>query len=100
MTASPVFVWGLSGKKYTDPAEYDVGTLLGPAVKLVALPTNNTAFAPTRKVWADSNTTADVTDAQGNLCVGFPLFENVELNISLTKITNLSNGSANVFGGY
>ena len=49
--ALPKFIWGLSGKTYTDPAEYDVGTLLSPGAR--SSPCRRTALMPDDESWAD-----------------------------------------------
>jgi hypothetical protein len=97
MTA-PKFQWGLSGKTYTDPAEYDAPTILGPAVKIVALPVNGTPFNPPKRIIADKPGTATVTDASGEVIPGFPLTGG-EQAIAITAINALAT-STQVWGLY
>jgi hypothetical protein len=97
MTA-PQFKWGLADKVYTDPAEYDVQTLVAPAVALVALPTNGTALNPPKWIMGDAKGTATVTDASGNMLTGFPITGD-EQHVALTAITSLST-TAHVWGAY
>ena len=97
MTA-PQFKWGLSGKVYTDPAEYNPADLLIPAVKIVALPVNGATFEPPKKIIGDKAGTATVTDASGNTLTGFPI-TGQEQNVALTAINSLSTTTA-VWGLY
>ena len=97
MTA-PQFKWGLSGKVYTDPAEFDAAALLGSAVKIVALPVNGAAFNPPRRIIADQKGTGTVTDASGNTITSFP-FTGDEQNVAITSINSLST-TTKVWGLY
>jgi hypothetical protein len=92
------FIWGLSGKTYTDPAEYEAAALLGPAVTIVALPVNGTPFNPPKRIIADKPGTATVTDASGNTLAGFPLTGG-EQAIAITAINNLAT-STQIWGLY
>ena len=97
MTA-PVFKWGLAGKVYTDPAEYDAQTILAPAVKLVQLPTDGTAFDPPKWIIGDKAGTATVSDASGNSLASFPI-TGLEQHVAATKISTLST-TTTVWGAY
>ena len=98
MTAVPKFIWGLSGKTYTDPAEYDVGTLLAPCTTIVALPTNGAAFNPPKKFIGNAAGVATVVDASGNTITGFPITGG-EQNVTITAISALETTTA-VWGLY
>ena len=92
------FSWGLAGKIYTDPAEYDVETLVAPILKIVALPVNGAAFPPPRKIIGDKAGTATVTDSQGNVITNFPI-TGQEQSLALTAINNLS-ATTQIWGLY
>ena len=96
----PVFKWGLADKKYTDPGEYDAVTILAPAVKIVALPTDGTQFEPPKFIIADKAGTATVKDASGSgdAITFFPLTGG-EQRVALTAISALST-TTKVWGGY
>jgi len=96
----PVFKWGLADKKYTDPAEYDAATILAPAVKLVQLPTDGTAFDPPKFIIGDKAGTATVKDASGSgtAITLFPI-TGLEQRVALTAISALST-TTKVWGGY
>jgi hypothetical protein len=98
MTAAPKFKWGLSGKNYTDPAEYDAAALLGPAVKIVALPADGTTFDPPKMIIADKAGTATVTDCLGEAIPLFPLTGG-EQHVSITALNALATATK-VWGLY
>ncbi len=93
------FAWGLLGKKYTDPSEYDVSTLTGPYVRIVALPTDGTPFSPPRAIFCDNTTVADITDATGGVSTAF-LLNQGENKLSLTAINNIQNVGTHALGAY
>ncbi len=93
------FVWGLSGKKYRDPSEYDAATLSGPYTRIVALPTDGTPFSPTRAVYTDNTTVCDITDATGVVSASF-LLNQGENRMSLTAINNIQNVGTHTWGAY
>jgi len=85
----PTFQWGLSGKVYTDPAEYDAATILMPAVKIVQLPTDGSTFTPPKRIIGDKAGTATVKDALGETFAGFPI-TGAEQAVAVTAISALS----------
>jgi hypothetical protein len=96
MTA-PVFQWGLSGKSYTDPAEYTAATILGPATKIVLLPTTG-SFNPPKRIIGDKAGTATVTDCEGNAIPNFPI-TGAEQSVAITAISALAT-TTKVWGLY
>ena len=96
----PTFQWGLAGKVYTDPAEYDAATILAPAVRIVALPTDGTAFDPPKRIIADKAGTATVKDASGSgtAITLFPL-TGLEQAVAITAISSLATATK-VWGLY
>ena len=92
------FSWGGSGKKLTSPADADMMTLASPIMKIVLLPTDGSAFPPTRKIIGDAAGTATVTDFAGDAVAGFPI-TGAEQNLAITAITALSS-TTKVWGLY
>ena len=92
------FVWGLLGKNYTDPSEYDAQTIVMPAVKLVALPTNGTPFAPPKWIIGNAAGTATVVDASGNTLALFPI-TGQEQHVAVTALNALAT-TTKIWGGY
>ena len=94
----PVFKWGLSGKRYTDPAEYDAAALLGPATTIVVLPTDGSTFDPPKRIIGDRAGTATVRDCAGNTVTGFPITGG-EQGLAVTALSALAT-TTKVFGLY
>ena len=97
MTA-PLFKWGNLKKVFSSTDDIDPASVLIPAMKIVALPVNGTAFDPPRAIIADLAGTGTVTDASGNSVAGFP-FTGHEQNLALTAITALAT-TTKVWGLY
>ena len=97
MTASQA-EWGVSGKVYTDPREYDVQSLVMPATKIVKLPLDGTVFSPPRVIISNAPGSATATDFEGNVVTGFPLTGG-EQNVAITALSAVTGATA-VFGLY
>jgi hypothetical protein len=96
---APVFRWGLAGKAYTDPAEYDVQRLVAPAVKIVPLPTDGSTFDPPKMIIGDKAGTATVSDAAGNADItSFPI-TGQEQRVAIRSLSSLST-TTKVWGLY
>ena len=94
----PTFQWGLSGKVYTDPAEYDAATILMPAVKIVQLPTDGSTFNPPKRIIGDKAGTATLVDFSGETITGFPI-TGAEQSLAVTAISAL-NSTTKIWGLY
>jgi hypothetical protein len=92
------FPWGLAGKVTNDPGSHDTPTVVAPAVTLVLLPTDGTAFDPPKWIIGDKAGAATVTDSSGNALAGFPI-TGEEQHVALTAIASLST-TTKVWGGY
>jgi hypothetical protein len=92
------FGWGLSGKIMAAPDQHNVQDVLGPAVKLVALPVNGTAFPPPKWIIGNAAGTASITDCFGDTLLLFPITGG-EQHIACTAINTLVT-TAKVWGAY
>ena len=98
MAVKPKFKWGNAGKVATDPAEFDAQTIVAPALKLVALPTDGSSFDPPKFILGDKAGTATVKDAFGNSLTSFPI-TGLEQHVAVTSIGSLAT-TTKVWGGY